>query len=131
LDSWAFVAWLQNQLPAADMMAALFERQAAGRTTLAMHLLNVGEVYYAVARKVGDQRAAAAIENLRARGVQFLAVDEDAVLAAARLKARHRISYADAFAAAAAMELDAPLATGDPEFRALEAAGLLRLEWLG
>jgi predicted nucleic acid-binding protein len=131
LDSWAFVAWLQNQMPAADRMAALLERQAAGHTTLAMHLINVGEVYYAAARKVGDQRAAVALENLRTRGVQFLAVDEDAVLAAARLKARYRISCADAFAAATAMELNAPLATGDPEFRPLEAAGLLRLEWMG
>lgn len=47
----------------------------------------------------------------------------------AHLKARHAISYADAFAAAAAFELDAELLTGDFEFAAL--AGALKIRWLG
>ena len=41
------------------------------------------------------------------------------------------MSFADAFAAATAMELNAALVTGDPELRALEDAGLVRLEWVG
>ncbi len=53
------------------------------------------------------------------------------MFAAARLKAGFKMSFADAFAAATAMELNAALVTGDPELRALEDAGLVRLEWVG
>ncbi len=50
------------------------------------------------------------------------------MLAAAHLKARFPIALADAFAAALAQELEAPLLTGDPEFKALEET--LTIYWL-
>ncbi len=40
------------------------------------------------------------------------------------------MSYADAFAAAAASVLDWPVLTGDPEFRVAEEAGV-KVRWLG
>lgn len=39
---------------------------------------------------------------------------------AAHVRARHSISYADAFCVATAHRLDASVLTGDPEFRAVE-----------
>jgi len=50
------------------------------------------------------------------------------VLAAARLKARHAISCADAFAAALAQELEAPVVTADREFEQVES--LVEVLWL-
>lgn len=51
---------------------------------------------------------------------------------AAFLKARHAISYADAFAAATAMRRESPLMTGDPELRVMaEQEKALKLEWIG
>jgi predicted nucleic acid-binding protein len=50
------------------------------------------------------------------------------VIEAAKLKAQHAISYADAFAAATAIRRGAVLVTGDPEFRALE--GTVTLKWI-
>ena len=47
--------------------------------------------------------------------LKILPADRPAVVRAASLKATHRISYADAFAMAAAIALDATLMTGDPE----------------
>jgi len=44
------------------------------------------------------------------------------------LEAWHRISYADAFAAALAQQLAAPVVTGDPELRDIE--GEVAVEWL-
>jgi len=41
--------------------------------------------------------------------------DSERVLAAATIKAEHRLSYADAFAAATALAHDVALLTGDPE----------------
>ena len=50
------------------------------------------------------------------------------VLAAAHIKAAHLVAYADAFAAALALELDSTLLTGDPEFHSLE--GKISIEWM-
>jgi predicted nucleic acid-binding protein len=47
-------------------------------------------------------------------------VTDDAVFNAARLRMSYAISYADAFAAAAAEELDAVLVSEDPELDQLE-----------
>lgn len=53
-------------------------------------------------------------------------------MAAATLKSRHAISYADAFSAATALLRDVPLVTGDPELRTMAAAEKnLKLEWIG
>ncbi len=50
-----------------------------------------------------------------------LEVGSKRVLDAAPLKASCPISYADAFAAAGALEFSAVLATGNPELKALES----------
>jgi ribonuclease VapC len=47
------------------------------------------------------------------------------VLAAAHIKARFPIAYADAFAVVAALEHGGVVLTGDPEFRPLARAGLV------
>ena len=52
------------------------------------------------------------------------------VLGAAHIKARFRISYADAFAVVAAQDHGAVVMTGDPEFGPLAGAGLVTVEWL-
>ena len=57
-------------------------------------------------------------------------VSRSTVLAAAHVKARFPIAYADAFAVAAAHEWGGVLMTGDPEFRPLADAGLVSVEWL-
>jgi predicted nucleic acid-binding protein len=77
-------------------------------------------VYYRIGKAHGQAQADAALHNLRRLPVAILEVDETAVLAAASLKMRLAISYADAFAVAAALRQDAVLLTGDPELVSLE-----------
>jgi predicted nucleic acid-binding protein len=60
--------------------------------------------------------------------IEILPVNETAVFAAARWKMRYPLSYADAFAAAAAEEYQATLLTGDPELLAL--TNVLKIETL-
>jgi hypothetical protein len=65
-------------------------------------LVNLGEICYLVERRRGLRdvhRVLAVVESLP---VEVLPADRAAVLVAAHLKARHSISFADAFAAAAA-----------------------------
>jgi len=67
-------------------------------------------------------------QTVRALPITLSPVTEDRIFAAARLKAEHSMSYADAFAAALAQELGAALVTGDPEFKSVEPT--LRVMWL-
>jgi len=81
--------------------------------------VNLGEVFYIEARASGAAAAAAAVEAVR-RSVRAEEVAPALVLDAARIKAAHALSYADAFAVALAERLRAPLLTGDPEITALD-----------
>ena len=58
----------------------------------------------------------------------FLQRETGENLVAARVKAHHAVSYADAFAVALAQELGATLVSGDPEIRALR--GLVPVLWV-
>ncbi|WP_374686917.1 PIN domain-containing protein [Promineifilum sp.] len=127
LDAFAVLAFI-NQEPGGPRVGALFEAAASAEIELSISLINLGEVLYRIARQHGEAEANIALSTLDASPLAYLAVTRDRVLAASRLKAIYRISYADAFAAAAAEELDAVVVTGAPEFRGLE--GKLKIEWL-
>jgi len=109
LDSWALLAWLDGDEPAADLVQTAFE---TGRPW--MSWINLGEVAYQLERRHGAEEAAATVARLRA----VLALDDVTavrVLGAARIKAAQPIAFADCFAAATAIARDATLFTGDPE----------------
>ena len=82
-----------------------------------MSWLNVGEVAYLVERRHGADEARLVVRRLRA-AVALDEVTSERVLAAARIKAKHPIAFADCFAAATAAARDATLLTGDPELLA-------------
>jgi hypothetical protein len=52
------------------------------------------------------------------------------VLAAAHVKARFSLSYADAFAVVSARDCGAVILTGDPEFAPVVEAGMVEVDWL-
>jgi predicted nucleic acid-binding protein len=130
LDAWIILAWLQNENPGAATMTGLWNKADAGQAQLLMSIINIGEVFCLVAKKRGEADAHTVLKNLQKRPLEILPVSDELVLHAATLKARHAISYADAFAAATAIRRSVPLVTGDPEMRGLAAEGL-RLEWAG
>ncbi len=80
--------------------------------------VNLGEALYIMARRQGDQAAAAAIRELRGT-LASEAPDWDLTRRAAIIKSKGKLSYADAFAVATAQRHSAPLYTGDPEIIAL------------
>ncbi|MGH9412819.1 MAG: type II toxin-antitoxin system VapC family toxin [Terriglobales bacterium] len=130
LDSWPLVSWLRNE-PAAPQVEQILAEQAACRCLLHICTINLGEVFYAIARRRGLGQAQMDVAALRPC-LHVLPAPGDLVMRAAALKAAHRISYADGFAVATALELEAPLVTGDPEIRELSRAlPQLALHWLG
>jgi ribonuclease VapC len=128
IDSWALLAWLRGELPAARVSTVL--RQAdAGELQLLMSWINVGEVYYVLLRKHDPDVAEEFLTRLPSLPIRLVLPNEEGIVAAAKLKATRRLAYADAFAAALAQRENASLITGDPELR--EMTDVLKVEWIG
>lgn len=126
-DAWAVLAILQGEpagQKALDLMADCLE--SSGEVFITT--INAGEVWYHVARRRSEADADRAVEELRAWGVQFVDADWELARQAARLKAKGKISFADAFAAALARRSRCELVTGDQEFKALNAE--VKIRWL-
>lgn len=109
LDSWAVLAWLKGEEPAAAAVQEAFEQERPW-----LSWLNLGEVAYLLERRHGFDEASSTVTRLRA-ACSLDAVTPERVVAAARIKAEHPIAFADCFAAATARARQATLYTGDPE----------------
>ena len=108
LDAWALLAWVQDERPAAGKVQKMLDESEAGSLELAINVLNLGEVYYRLAKTKGENHSQAFLRDFKNMPVLTLSVSNRLVFEAARLKARHPISYADAFALATAIQEAAP-----------------------
>lgn len=127
LDSFALLALFQAE-HGAEQVRDLLQRARREEATLAMAVVNLGEVVYRTIRTRGERRAQDVLVGIEDFSIEFVDIDRELALSAARLKGVFRISYADCIAAALAMRLDATLVTGDPDFRLLEDR--VAVEWL-
>jgi len=127
LDSFALLAYFQAE-SGGLMVRELIQAARDQKTSLYVSLINVGETYYIMSRRRSPQRADEMLKDLRALPLIFCAATEKRIFAAARIKAEHLMSYADAFAVALAQEMHASLVTGDPEFRVIESK--VKVLWL-
>jgi len=131
LDSWAVIGWLQGEEPARAKVRRLLEQASRGEAEVCISLINAGEVFYLIARRHGAALAERFLADLAMMPVQALLPDRRLILAAARLKSRYAISYADAFAVETAREQNATLVTGDPELWQLSKQEPIELLWVG
>ena len=127
LDSWAVLAYLEDENPGKQVAEILANAHEHG-TSLLMTTVNAGEVWYILAREVSETEAERAVTDLKRLGIQFVDADWNLTRLAAGFKAKHRMSYADCFAAALAKEQKADLVTGDKEFKQLD--GQVKIAWL-
>ena len=127
LDSWAVIAYLEDE-PSAAQIADLIASAHEEETPLYMTVVNVGEVWYTIAREISEEDANASIKELRDLRIQFENVDWDLTREAAHFKSQHKMSYADCYAAALAKSRKAELVTGDKEFKSLD--GEIKIAWL-
>jgi len=127
LDSHAIVALVDLE----KGHERVAERLAAGQndeSELFMSLMNWGEILYTFERERGAEFAIELERDLDEYPMTLVGVNRKRIRAAARIKSKYRLSYADAFAVALAQELGATVITGDPEFRAVE--GMVSVDWL-
>jgi ribonuclease VapC len=103
-------------------------RAQSGSVQLLTNWVNVGEVASIVERSWGQNRVLQMLATLEATDVQIVVVERSLALTAAHIKTSHYLAYADAFAAALALNFEVTLVTGDPEFKDL--VGALEIMWL-
>ena len=127
LDTFALMVYFRNE-PGVARVRELLEAAARGEIEISMSLVNLGEILYITERRQGKEMARRALSLVDSLPIHVAEATRKRVLGAAHFKAMYPISYADAFAAALAEELEATLLTGDPEFKAL--AGRIAIEWL-
>ncbi len=101
-------------------VAKLLHQVSQGHAEASASIVNITEVYYALLR-LDEGAPEVAIQRLRAYGLNFIPVTDGAIgKEAARIKASHRLSLGDSFAAATAKIEGATLVAGsDPELEGL------------
>jgi predicted nucleic acid-binding protein len=127
IDASALIAYFKGE-PGYERFAGFL---ADEENVLAIHIVNLCEVYYGYFRSDGQDKA----EEVWSKAINFLRVLEKAndsfMKRVGRWKATQHISLADAFAAASAENDGVPLVTTDHlEFDPIEKSGLLQIEWL-
>ena len=131
LDAFAWLAWLQDEPGAATVQRYLDDAER-GHADCVTSIINLGEAFYRLVR-VDRREQAESLWRMALRRRLPVSVKEATqrrVRRAADLKSNHAIAYADAFAVATALELQATLLTGDPEIKPLVGRYELKVEWL-
>ncbi len=112
-------------------MDFLIERAAKSEVRLFLSEMNLGEIFYLVAKIRSELEAENIIRTIEQLPIDIVGVASGDVLSAARLKASTTVSYADCFCALLAIRHGAKVVTGDPDFLDLQQIGLLKVDWVG
>lgn len=127
LDSFALMSFFQNE-KGADAVREMILDSVDGKIELSICTVNLGEVWYAVARKISIERADALLNEIQNMPIEIVDADWELTRQAAEYKMTGKISYADCFAAALSKIRKAELVTGDDEFKKLQAE--IKIKWL-
>ena len=115
LDAWALLALIFKEEPAASKVKELFKDEAGSRASVHISWINLGEVFYTIARRKGLEAAEIVLDDIQILPVRLHVPSKADILAAAMVKSKHRVSYADAFAVSLAQKINGTIVTGDPE----------------
>ncbi len=127
IDSYAMIAYFEDE-PGADRVAQILRQLVRGKAKGYMSVVNWGEVYYNTMREEGVTEAEKVILQLDRFPIQIVDINKNLAYEAAKLKGKYHIAYADCFAAALSMQLNATLVTGDPEFKKLRER--ISIQWI-
>ena len=127
LDSYALISYLDKE-PGYDEVAILFKESVEKDREVFVCVVNWGEVIYHALRTGGENTAKLAEDAMGVLPHQIVEANKDLTLQAAHLKANHKMSYADCFAAALAMKKKCELVTGDKEFKQVEKE--IKIHWI-
>ena len=127
LDTYSLIAYFEGEA-GKDKMIEIFRTARDSEHPLLLSVINWGEIYYITMRTQGKDKAELFKTTLARYPITIVEANKELTLQAALYKATHKLSYADAFAAALAKNRKAVLVTGDKEFKSLE--GEFKINWL-
>ena len=127
LDSFALVSFFHKEPGWEKVKEVLYRLSSASQKAL-LSIINWGEFYYIVRKRVGKHKAEETLALLEQLPVAILSVDDQLVKEAAEIKADYPVSYADAFCIATAQRSKAEILTNDPEFKSVQH--LVTVKWL-
>ena len=127
LDAYALMAFYENE-PGADTVRELILSAEKGTNELSMTAINLGEVWYSLARNYSSKVADHYVHEVEAMAIEIVPADWSLAYQAAQFKAGGHLSYADCFAAALAKLKNAELVTGDKEFKSLQDQ--IKVHWI-
>lgn len=127
LDTSAFLT-LTDKEDGFGRVQQLLRDARRGEVELHASFVTLTELRYILTYDRGEEKADRIGNAIRKFPVAWQHSDDALCVAAAKLKAAHKVSFADAFVAATAQRLNATLVHKDPEFEALH--GVIKLEGL-
>lgn len=119
LDSFALLRFIQKERGYEPVKSILDESLTGGACAM-LNVMNMGEIIYTVQRRFGQKAKLDVVKAINLLDIVILPAPNELVFRAAELKAQFSMSYADTFAVASAIEHNATVVTGDPEFRLVE-----------
>jgi len=129
LDTSAILA-LTDQEDGFERVEELLDRATSGDVEVAICAMSLMELFYITLQEQGEDAAARLVALVKSWPVRWIFPDERMLLFAGRLKAFHRISFADALIAGSAKLSESVLVHKDPEFDSLaEEVPLLSLPY--
>ncbi|NVM57047.1 MAG: type II toxin-antitoxin system VapC family toxin [Desulfobacterales bacterium] len=126
-DSFALLKLFQKE-QGYEKVLSLLEYVEKKKLVKYLNAINLGEIIYTTKRAFGDQKKVEALANVERLKFTILPVTNALIFEAAEYKAEYSISYADCFTVASALQHDAIVVTGDPEFKKVEH--LLEIDWV-
>lgn len=126
-DAFPLLCWLQEE-PGYELVDNLLNEAETGESSISMHIINLGEVFYRLCRVSSMKRGEEILEKIRLLPIRILSISDEEVMAAAKIKAKYPISYADAFAVAKALQSGAIVVTGDPEYK--KVSKIVEILWV-
>lgn len=126
-DSHALLAFFQNE-KGAKVVYKVLQDSRKQQLNRMVCVINLGEIIYVTKRHFGDEKKLEILGRIHQLGFKILPVPDPLVYQAAEIQAEYPISYADSFLVACAIEHDATVVTGDPEFK--HAEHIITIEWI-
>ena len=126
-DAFPLLCWLQEE-PGWKMVDNLLTEAEEDKIHIAIHIINLGEVFYRTCRLIGLKKAEELLDKIRMLPLSIISASDSSVLEAAGIKGQYPISYADAFVVSTAMRIGAVVVTADPEYKAVSK--LVDIIWI-
>lgn len=127
LDASALVSYFEGSEGHSKVTDLLKEAHNSAADVV-MSVVNWGEVLYSLGKGCGEEELEATRAAVSRLPIRMFDVDLAQAESAAKLKLRYKLPYADAMAAALALEIQAAVVTKDTDFQRVQS--LFKIVWL-